>query len=996
MSGFRAAAMSAAFLGALSGCPRAIEGPTPVVTGTSGPGGSSPAVVCNAQGDPATGWPFEVLGERFAPLPTGVLTSSPGLLMPEVSLDGPQSLQLAPTHVRFVDATHLTVQLLTQDSTTPQSLAVGSYAVTVRNAQGATGRLEDALVVVPPPTLKAVSSPGFLPGTATTLTIDGTSFRATPAPTVTLSGSGLPTVQLANVSVSSPTRLVGLAPADLPAGTYDVTVTNADGCAFTARGALKVSYLLLGNLTLEPRFGWQLRNQAITLHNAVSGSAQGFSGGAPEAWIVAPLKGGTGNVEIPLRRLAFVTPNIITAAVPDCSGLAATPITDATCPNGIAPGGPYAIRVRDPSGASGMIPAAQGFFVLTNPPPVITSLAPEAIDTGGLPSSIASELVVNGQNFGANADLELVSDLGSGRIRACKVNVTSRSATALKATIATNLPASSCREIDAAGTQQAATGGLSLSAGLYVVRVQNAADPAYADYSGLVVTNPSLNPASGPAITTTLRGPRGDFALVEATDDLGQHFLYALGGSDGTNTLSSVEMAPITAFGDLGGDCTSTPCKFHALDRTPLGAGTTVARRGLSAVVRTIAGDTSYLYVLGGVNSAGTALASVERAQVLKASDAPELQPAEGVTGGALAPGTYYYRVAALRPGSDTKNPNGETLASDEQPFTVGSDGKATVKLSWTCVPGAPKYRIYRTVAANAASGTERLLAEPLAAATCSGAPLPKETYQDSGTTTPSGDRPLPQGALGNWVAQASLTVERGQAAARLLGDELYVAAGFCSTVGGACPSAGAVLATVDRASFSSGGIEVGTFSSVATLGSARRRHSIAFANAQTAPSSFSQTNPTDNRLDAYLLVVGGDSAGGLLSSGAIEVAQVRNSSGLIASPSFTLTTYNTLATHGGWTEVIANTLFQAGSTGGTGFASKSNFACPGVGNNVGQCTGASDFKGTLNNAFSAYQSGGPRYLSGSVLFRAFVYVGGGFPNDAGGTPVQSLERIIY
>ncbi len=43
-----------------------------------------------------------------------------------------------------------------------------------------------------------------------------------------------------------------------------------------------------------------------------------------------------------------------------------------------------------------------------------------------------------------------------------------------------------------------------------------------------------------------------------------------------------------------------------------------------------------------------------------------------------------------------------------------------------------------------------------------------------------------------------------------------------------------------------------------------------------------------------------------------------------------------------------------------------------------------------------SYLSGGPRYLSGNVLFRAFVYAAGGFPNDAGGTPTDTVERLIY
>ncbi len=53
-------------------------------------------------------------------------------------------------------------------------------------------------------------------------------------------------------------------------------------------------------------------------------------------------------------------------------------------------------------------------------------------------------------------------------------------------------------------------------------------------------------------------------------------------------------------------------------------------------------------------------------------------------------------------------------------------------------------------------------------------------------------------------------------------------------------------------------------------------------------------------------------------------------------------------------------------------------------------------FDGTLNATSVSYLSGGPRYLSGNVLFRAFVYAAGGFPNDAGGTPTDTVERLVY
>ena len=198
----------------------------------------------------------------------------------------------------------------------------------------------------------------------------------------------------------------------------------------------------------------------------------------------------------------------------------------------------------------------------------------------------------------------------------------------------------------------------------------------------------------------------------------------------------------------------------------------------------------------------------------------------------------------------------------------------------------------------------------------------------------------------------------------------------------------------MERATFAPNSATLGDFSAVGNLGNARRRHSLALADANSAPNSFTSTSP-NNTQDAWLIAVGGHTGSALVNN-VIEVGQVRNSSGTVASPNFSNTSYNTSGSHGGWALVVANYLFQAGATGGTGFLFRSNFACPGSGNSVGQCTAANSFRGTLNATSVSYQQGGPRFLAGTTLFRAFVYAAGGFPNDAGGTPTSSIERIIY
>ena len=61
-----------------------------------------------------------------------------------------------------------------------------------------------------------------------------------------------------------------------------------------------------------------------------------------------------------------------------------------------------------------------------------------------------------------------------------------------------------------------------------------------------------------------------------------------------------------------------------------------------------------------------------------------------GGAGGQFVAGTYYYVVTAVGPG-------GESLPSNEQSVTVGNSDEVTV--SWTPVPGATSYRVYRSTA---------------------------------------------------------------------------------------------------------------------------------------------------------------------------------------------------------------------------------------------------------------------------------------------------------
>ncbi|MBZ4418345.1 hypothetical protein [Myxococcus sp. RHSTA-1-4] len=1027
----------AAALLTLVACSKTTEGPTPKVIGAINPltRNVTPPRVCNAQGG-ERGWRMEVAGERFAPMPGDVLTDNPTVAMPEVTLRGPATLTLSRDRVFFVRPELLLLDVPTRDSTPATDLPPGSYAVEVKNPVGGTGSLPDALVVVPPPTVTRVLPPpnGYSFASASPIVIEGTEFQPNTYPAIVLRRAGVPDQPLFVVNVVSPTRIESEIPPGTPEGTYDLVLTNPEGCSFTLPQAITITYARLGTLTLDPRFGWQLRNQAVTLYNAPTGDERTFAAGAPDIFLVAPLKTApTELVDIPLRRVAVVSPNEVTAVVPTCSGLGAAPITAPECPNGIVPGGPYALRVVDTSGAVGEVPASAGFTVLAEPPPVISSITPGSTEAGGLGSA---PLTVLGENFGAGAKVQLLKQLASGNVLACDLPSTGTpTATQLQALVPGTVAATSCVQYTSTGTQvEGNTEALTLAPGLYVVRVQNTTDPAFANYSGLVVTNASANPLVGPRFSTRMGTARADFPLVTATDDLGQPFMYALGGVtrevvDGAGqlrTLSSVEVAQVTLFGDLAGACEGTTCTFRTLASTPLGVGRRLAadgsgtpnatptpRSGHTAVVRTVKGDTSYLFLIGGVDETGAAQSFVERAQVLRAADAPALaQPATTTEEGATLPaGTFYYRVSALLREDDPKNPGGETLPSDEYSVKNLSTG-TVVQLAWPCQPAAARYRVYRTATPDQTSGTEVLLDE-VAAPDCAGTPLPQVTWRDTGALQPQdgAPRPLPPGALGRWVRFANgLNVARGQAATQPVGDEVYVTGGFCSTVDANCPGAGASVASLERATFvddATTGPRLGDFTLLSagnSLNAARRRHSLAVASATTAPASFASTSP-DNRQDVWLVVVGGDQGGAPLNNATapdavFEVAKVRDASGLVAAPTFTGIDNRNSANHGGWAYVAANGLFVGGATGGTTAAFRSGNLCP-AGNAPVPCANAGSFNDNLNatGLGGSYQDGAARYLNGNVLFRAYIYVAGGFPGDTqlqGATPSATVESLLY
>jgi hypothetical protein len=359
--------LAAAALLALAACSRSTEGPTPEVAGVVNPriSNATPARLCNAQGG-ERGWRLEVAGARFAPVPGDVLADPEQAVLPEVTFRGSATLTLSRERVFYVRPGLLLVDVPTRDTTPPAELPAGTYTVEVSNPLGGSASLADALVVVGPPTVTRVLPPpsGYSFSEASPLVVEGTGFQPGTFPVLTLRREDGTTQPLFFSDVVSPTRIQTEVPPGTPEGRYALVLTNPEGCATTLPQAVDITYARLGTLTVQPRSGSELSNQAITLTNAPTGNQRAFSG-VPQVFLRAPVKTDPSQVvRVPLRDVTLVSPREVTAVVPTCSGFEEPGGTDPRCPAGIVPGGPYALEVADPGGAVGEVPASAGFTVL--------------------------------------------------------------------------------------------------------------------------------------------------------------------------------------------------------------------------------------------------------------------------------------------------------------------------------------------------------------------------------------------------------------------------------------------------------------------------------------------------------------------------------------------------------------------------------------------------------------------------------------------------------
>lgn len=143
------------------------------------------------------------------------------------------------------------------------------------------------------------------------------------------------------------------------------------------------------------------------------------------------------------------------------------------------------------------------------------------------------------------------------------------------------------------------------------------------------------------------------------------------GGASSVSDMENVTITAVTATGLTSGDTVSNGSEA-------------VSGKWLNVESVTL-GESSFTAVGGTtVKNLGTICGGV-----LAAPGTPT--GAKGtVTGGAVAAGTYYYKVSAM-------DETGETLPGTESAAVTVDSSNNKVDLTWTAVAGATSYKVYRT-----------------------------------------------------------------------------------------------------------------------------------------------------------------------------------------------------------------------------------------------------------------------------------------------------------
>lgn len=898
-------------------CSSTRGGPTPIVADAFKQNRSDENARIMWNGTPTA---VTVTGDQFAPMVRSSLTRRPYVEVPRLYLvSATQVVELRD--VIWVDGK-------TMRATIPARISVVAprgyqdFKVAARDPLGFQSRPAASFRVsaFQPPAITAATVVGasgnakqFCGSAGTTpaafdIVIQGAYLR--PGVTVeyaldlTTGAPAAPTLAVKRVTSS---EILATVPAGLSAGAYDLRVTNDDGQKKTLADVFRIEFVVGAGCpqitAVTPRFAY--RGEDFNLQITGVGLVT-----TPTSALLQP------GYAVALSYETMLTPTSMRAFL----------YRDA----GRLPGW-YDIAVTNPAGNTATM--SRAVLVVDQPVPRIDNATPDTI------ASVATGVTITGANFPAGATAVVFNGNATYPLT---VNLVSGDGTTIEATIAGN----------------------TIPIGVYILRVYaqltvaGSPELVYADYSNIVIVGSSGNTGTFRSAAARLQTGRREFGLVGGRNAIGERFLYVVGGrtsnTDPNSGLTSIEVAPIDAFGNL--------LSFFA-NRTQLPS----PRYGLGLVE--LGG---WLYAVGGSVPTGPSN-TVLKAKILDPREAPVIQTVMPMAGSLVA-GTWLYQVSAVYLATDVTNPAGESLPSIQVTSSLSASGG--VRIGWKYDPRVEKYRIYRSDAPDISGAVLHRIAEKTANEL--GCLTGFCQFSDDGTYAPGTIAPLSPGSLSEWTNAGTLNTARAfhaTAIARSLAGDPFVYA-----IGGVNTGAGAPLNTFEYAAITPGANLVFNPGNV-TLNQPRRDAAIAVATKyNTAPR-------TRGYSDAEWILVQAGSTGSASSyspQATNEYAQVQ--------PDGTLSAWqadNYARAYGGTAAVISsNVVFQIGGS--------SNYLGSGASADV--YSGQFDMTGPPSGAMQvpSFNSNGgarmictydesrlcPRAFFGFTRFNAQIFIVGGAHKD--------------
>ena len=495
-------------------------------------------------------------------------------------------------------------------------------------------------------------------------------------------------------------RIRAVLPAKLDAGNWKLSVTSEIGCKASLDAAATVTSVNSIVIdSVDPQHFWTTTGGALSIFSSKNpGSGKVNFVSLPTVYIT-PSNTDAKTSGVALTSVALLSATLITAAVPA----------------GLEPGTYDVVIVDMANKVAGV--KQKAVVVTANQPPVVHRITP-----GSVVQSSTTKIAIQGEAFDTKSiKLTFTCTVpGSSSVKAYDFTngITFKSSARIEANI----------------------GGSVTQFSVCVVTVQNG-DGSKFDYSAVTSVNSARKLAAPAKSATKMLEARRGHGLVGAQVTTALSYLWVIGGDSGqvSNAKKTVEAASISKFGELS---------VFTKQRNELPQPITFG-------VCTRIGD--FIYVAGG--HTGSAFSNkVYRANILSPRHTVALDVTINVglvaTAWPLKGGFYFYRVSAVFGNSDGANPGGESLPGDYLSIRFPkSVANLAALITWKAVPGAAKYRLYRTKAANDKASELQLLAEVPAPADATAT----VSYNDLGAAPVSTATPLPDGSLGTWSVVGTL-----------------------------------------------------------------------------------------------------------------------------------------------------------------------------------------------------------------------------------------------